>query len=273
MMNDLPLVFQSLARADAAAGLWRIARRLLWVAEARRQRRLARWMDEICVLSDATAAQGRRFYGRDARVIRSGVDVAKAAAPVVRASKIPVILTVGILFRYRRFEDLLDAAARLRAQGRRFRVRLVGSDRFDPGYARDLEARAASLGVTDLVTFEGEVSEEVLAAAYREADLFVFTSSQTWGLAVFEAMAAGLPVVVSSAAGAAEVLRDGVTGCVVPGGDPEALAQGLAHLLDDPALRERMARAGADYVRTEHSWDAYAKRMLRTFRPEASRAA
>lgn len=274
MLNDLPLPFQSLARADAARGIGRWLRRAVWALEAARERRLVRWVDEICVLDEAKAEQVRRYYRREARVIRSGADLDQfASAPAPRDYAVPVILAVGILFRYRRYEDLLDAAARLRARGRRARVRIIGSPQFDPAYARDLAARARALGLADDVAFEGAVDEATLRRAYAEADVFVFASSQTWGLAVFEAMAAGLPVVVSRAAGAAEVLRDGETALLVPGGDPDALARAIARLIDDPGLRARIGAAGTAYVRAELTWEAYARRMLAVFAPADLQAA
>jgi len=81
----------------------------------------------------------------------------------------------------------------------------------------------------------------ILAAA----DAFVLSSrSESFGLAVVEAMAAGLPVVVSDLPAFRELLADGREGLKVPPGDPEALAGAIARVLDDAALRKALAAAG-----------------------------
>src|SRR5262249_2640282 len=81
---------------------------------------------------------------------------------------------------------------------------------------------------------------------YAAADVFVFpTFYDSFGLVATEAMASGLPVVCSAAAGAAELIEDGVNGLIVndPWGDSTALADALGRLVDDPALRQRLGDA------------------------------
>jgi glycosyltransferase involved in cell wall biosynthesis len=111
----------------------------------------------------------------------------------------------------------------------------------------ELEAKALSLGLADVVTFAGIRSDvpQILAAL----DVFVLPS--LWeGMpnAILEAMAAGLPVVATAVGGTPEVVADGKTGLLVPSHNPAAMAEAMERLLRSPDLRHRMGQAGREQV-------------------------
>lgn len=105
--------------------------------------------------------------------------------------------------------------------------------------------RAAQRGVAERVLVESHPRSE-LAAVYREADAFLFTSEwdEPFGLTPIEAMACSVPVVGTATGGSAEFLIDGVTCVRYPPGDPSALAAAVGRLAADPALRARLVRGG-----------------------------
>jgi len=134
---------------------------------------------------------------------------------------------------------LLEALARLAAEGGRPAFLLLAGA--GPDEAR-LREQARALGLEESVRFGGLLEDP--REAYRAADLLVQPS--LWeGMpnAVLEAMAQGTPAVASSVGGVPEVVRDAVTGLLVPPGDPAALATAVARLRDDEALRASMGRA------------------------------
>jgi glycosyltransferase involved in cell wall biosynthesis len=89
-----------------------------------------------------------------------------------------------------------------------------------------------------------------LSALYASADVFVFPSiTDTLGQVVMEAQASGLPVLVSDRGGPREVVRDGVTGCVLPAGDADAWCGAIVGLVRDHARRKRMGEAAAEFIR------------------------
>lgn len=93
--------------------------------------------------------------------------------------------------------------------------------------------------------FTGFLAGDELAAAYASGDVFAFPSdSETLGFAALEAMAAGVAVVAARAGGIPHIVHDGVNGRLVEPGDADALAQGIAALLDDPPRRRAMAARG-----------------------------
>lgn len=106
-----------------------------------------------------------------------------------------------------------------------------------------LEARAAALGLGPRVRFLGQRDDK--ERLLEACDVFCLPSRQEGlGVAALEAMAAGRAVVASRVGGLAEAVEHERSGLLVPPGDPRALARALARLLDDPALRERLAAHG-----------------------------
>jgi glycosyltransferase involved in cell wall biosynthesis len=112
------------------------------------------------------------------------------------------------------------------------------------------------------VEYVGKVQHHQLAAQYHEADVFVLPSlSEGMGLVVLEAMATGLPVVVTRESGYEGVVRDGIEGFIVPARDPEAIARKIQLLADNGDLRVRMGRAARRRAE-EFSWQRYERRFV-----------
>lgn len=135
--------------------------------------------------------------------------------------------------RWKGLHVLIDALPRLRERLPQVRLEVVGEgDDMVP-----LQKRAAELGVADIVCWAGRVDHHELPAHYRRAGVTVLpslTESESFGMALAEAMACGCPVVGSAVGGIPFVVRDGVDGRLVPPGDAAALADALAGVLTDP---------------------------------------
>ena len=122
------------------------------------------------------------------------------------------------------------------------------------GYALDLLRRASGRH-----RYLGFVPHARLQEVYRQADVFVFPSLAEGGVyVIYEALACGLPCIVSDRAGSA--VRDGIEGFVVPAGDTAMLAERIARLRDDETLRRRMSLAAR--LRAERfSWPEFYRRI------------
>jgi glycosyltransferase involved in cell wall biosynthesis len=108
-----------------------------------------------------------------------------------------------------------------------------------------METMARELGVADHVEFLGRVEDARLVNLFRAADLYVTpTRYEGFGLTLLEAMAAGCPVVASDIPVVNEIIRHGENGWLAPPNDPDALAQAITCLLDDPELRRRLVAGG-----------------------------
>jgi glycosyltransferase involved in cell wall biosynthesis len=101
---------------------------------------------------------------------------------------------------------------------------------------------------------------------YRRAGIFCLPSVQEgFGIVFLEAMAAGLPIVATSAAAVPEVVPHGLAGTLTPPGDITALADALAELLASPALRARLGSYGREHV-SRYDWDSVADQFLEAVR-------
>ena len=148
----------------------------------------------------------------------------------------------------------------------RSRLILVGSDRSCPRYYAMLRMLAARLGLTN-VCFEGFVTESWLAACYEVADLFVCTSRhEGFCLPLVEAMARETPVIARDAGGMPEVLGD--AGVLYDDASPPVLAELMARVLTEGALRDRVLAAQARRLTQIRAQDL-AARCRRLFVPAA----
>jgi glycosyltransferase involved in cell wall biosynthesis len=123
----------------------------------------------------------------------------------------------------------------------------------------ELEAFAAEQGVADRVRFLGDRGD--VRELLRGFDLLAMSSrTEGYSVVLVEASAVGLPIVATRVGGNAEIVRDGVSGLIVPPSDPAALAAGMRALLDDTARATRMGEAGRAWALGEGSVETMAKR-------------
>lgn len=177
--------------------------------------------------------------------IRAHADGRKAALRAAFRSRLDipadavVVLYLGRLEPHKGIDDLLQAYARAAPERPDLYLLIVG----DGSLRSDIEAAAAA---SRTISYAGRLSGEDVWDAYCAADIFVLPSrEEPWGLVVNEAMAAGLPVIVTDRVGCADdIVRDNVTGLVVPADAPRSLAEAIARLADSPSLRQTMGQAG-----------------------------
>ncbi len=142
-------------------------------------------------------------------------------------------------------EYLLEAMSLLAGRGRRFHLLMVGDGALRPQY----EARCRQPDLAGRVTFLGRRQD--VAAILGACGIFVTAAvREGFGLAVCEAGAAGLPVIATDIPGLDGVIQHGVDGLLVPPRAPEALAQAVERLLDDPLGAQTLARTLEQKVRT-----------------------
>ncbi|OGT93968.1 MAG: hypothetical protein A2083_05715 [Gemmatimonadetes bacterium GWC2_71_9] len=172
------------------------------------------------------------------------------SAPEVRR----VILHVGNCEPRKNVEAAILALGLLRRRGADAVLVQIGG-RFTHAHHAAIDAA----GVEGFVRQEPQVDEAALVAAYYAADALVLPSTyEGFGLPALEAQAAGLPVVTSGAGGLAEAAGD--ASVTVEGANPPALADALALVLTDPALRAGLIERGSRRAHS-HTWDAAAAKV------------
>jgi glycosyltransferase involved in cell wall biosynthesis len=173
----------------------------------------------------------------------------------------PEILYVGRFDPYKELVTLVEAFAQLRNAGLRARLRVIGPP--DDRYPEPHE-RARALGLDDVISWSGYLSDEELRAAYQRASVFVLPSSyEGFGLPVLEAMACGTPVVCSNATSLPEVAGDAAL--LVEPGRAEPLAEAIRRVLTDQTLAEDLRKRGLHQARA-FTWKRAAQETVEVYR-------
>ncbi len=213
-------------------------------------------------------------YGTTARLVyRAGVDATVAISGAVHAESLGyglprlTAITNGIdldafppaerrgegglvrLIQTARFmpekgqDVLIDALAHLVAAGHDVHLTLAGPMPREDAFLAGLHRQVATHGLTERVSFvHGRTDVAALLAA---CDIYVLPSREEgFGLGLVEAMASGLPVVATATGGPREIVAHGTNGLLVPIEDAAAMAEALAHLIQDRPLADRLAAAG-----------------------------
>lgn len=246
------LAFAETARA-VERDLLRAADRVVTVSS-----RLERWLVELGV--DPVRVT----------VLRNGVDAARfdrggaernPMRECLEAGDGSLIGFLGSLRPWHDVQTLIEAVARLRRDGRSVKLVVIGD-----GPHKGVLAGAAREAGVDAV-FTGAVPHErvpahlaaldVAVAPYGPSEDFYFSP-----LKLVEYLAAELPVVAADIGDLRHCVRPGETGWLYPPGDVDALTEAMRVALDDELAARRIARAGHEHARTEHSWEANAERLV-----------
>lgn len=174
----------------------------------------------------------------------------------------PLLVFVGRLEHQKGAQDAIAAVASMADRRPAPHLVLVG----DGARRDDLLDQARRQQVSHRVHLVGRRSDADVAALLGAADAALVPSRyEPFGIVALEAMAAGAPVVVTTAGGLDEIVVDGVSGLVVPPADAAALARAIATLLDDPAQARTLRDAAEHRVHEHYTWDSIAAQTARIY--------
>ncbi|GAB3268382.1 glycosyltransferase family 4 protein [Sinomonas notoginsengisoli] len=227
----------------------------------------------VLVPSEFAARRLAERYGRPPHVARPGVVRVPEAVGSFTVGAPPHILCLAALLPGKGQLRLVHALAAVR--DRPWTATLAGYDGADPAYARSLRDTVAKLALAERVRVPGELRGDALEAEWARTDLTVLASeSETFGLAVAESLARGIPAVVAGGTGAVEALGLSLVGGLGPAGavagpagdgqqglgDP--LARELAGWLDEAAVRARWRAAALAARPLLPGWEATGRAVL-----------
>ena len=189
-------------------------------------RGLARYLEDV-----------EGFDGESFEIVHYGIEPDGAPSPYSRAA--PRLLCVGRLIPIKGHIVLLRAFAAARKELPELELEIAGRGPLEPA----LRALARELGVADAVRFLGHVIP--IQGAIEQATVVVVPSmGEGFGMVALEAMERARPVIAASIGGLGEIVRDGVTGVLVPPGEAEPLAEAIVRVASDPDLARTMGEAG-----------------------------
>ena len=248
--------------------------RLLFTSAAqRRHTGFTKWLIRQQDALVATSDKAARYLDRPATVVMHGVDTAVFQPPADKAALRrelgldPDAVLIGCFGRVRAQKgvDLLVRAG-LRLLPDRPRVQIVFTGRITPdnrAFADELLKEIRSAGLEGRIRFLGELPWDQVVRHYQALDLFAAPARwEGFGLTPLEAMACGVPAVAARVGAYETLIRDGVTGSLVPPDDLDALTDALRLWLDDDAARAAAGRAARDHVATNHAIEGEARALL-----------
>ncbi|GAA3345327.1 glycosyltransferase family 4 protein [Amorphoplanes nipponensis] len=236
-----------------------------WYGFTRMQRQVAGRLPGVLTVSGASRdeiVEHLRVPAERITTVPIGTDPDRFA-PDPAVPRIPgqIVTTASSDVPLKGLEYLVEAVAKVRT-GRPATLVVIGEAK--PRRVKDLHERFGAA----TVRFTGRLSEDNLIHTLRSSQIAVVPSLfEGFSLPVVEAMACGLPVIATTAGALPEVAGpDGVAARLVPPADAEAIAESLRELLDDPAQRERLGRAGRERVEQQFTWARCAERTADSYR-------
>ncbi len=200
-------------------------------------------------------------------VVGSGIEASELPRRSVAADHPFTVLFLGNLIREKGVFVLLDAAPKIIAAHPHVQFIFAGdwlaeSDRLDA------ERKIQGLGIQKHISFAGVVWGERKAQLLVDADAFAYPTyypMEAHPLVIVEALEAGLPVVTTRWAAIPEIIEDGVNGLLVKTQDADDLAEKIAQVIRDSALRERISRANRRRFEDFYTHEHYGNRMIDVF--------
>ena len=259
---DRRIAFGSSRDAMQRYATWR------WYSFLPTQLKVSRKLDRIMTVSEASRQDVSREYGVDParmRVVGNGIDLdVFRPLPGIERDPMQLITTLSSDAPLKGFRYLLDALFELRPRYPALKLKVIG----EPGLKTDTKKRISRLGLEDTVEFTGRVEAAEIARAYAHSSIALVPSLyEGFGFPAGEAMACEVPVVSTSAGALPEVVGAGNrTGVLVPPRNGPALARAIAELLDDPARRLQLGKAGRDRVLSNFTWRRAAERTAEVYR-------
>ncbi len=223
--------------------------------------------DFICCISHFARSQLMKLSPYDhwskLEVSRLGVDPQVfSPRPFNPEPGIFEIICVGRLTPAKGQHILIEAVARLRDQGRRLQLRLVG----DGEDRASLERQSRRLELENHIIFEGAVNQDRIRELYARADAFAIPSfAEGIPVVLMEAMAMEIPCVTTRITGIPELIEHGRDGLLTAPSDVGGLADAIAKLMDDPQLRQRLGKNGRQRVLRDYDLSINVERLAGIF--------
>lgn len=228
---------------------------------------LINFVDVITVNVSKNKERIKKHFNRTAKVFYCGTDVDEKWIQhnkILNKKNINLIST-GVFFPYRNYETLIKVVESLLQKGTECYLNIIGSTDRNKDYSRKIQMMIENKNLEKNIRILGQLDELNFNKVYDKSDIFLFINiDQSWGLAVFEAMARGLPVIVSESVGAVELLKDKENAFIVNPVDIEEITNVIEFLKDDK-IYQKISDNAICSVKS-FTWDKlYSSKMLNIF--------
>jgi glycosyltransferase involved in cell wall biosynthesis len=208
------------------------------------------------------------FSGTDVEAIsvkkNSGTNSSVASG--ARRKRMVHIGLIGRISPWKGQHIFIRAASLLHSRFPNVRFQIIGAPLFsEREYEREMHQLRAELGVKEVVEFVGFVEDISARIAALDMVVHASTTGEPFGQVIVEGMAAEKAVVATRGGGVLEIVEDGVTGLLVPMGDPEAMAKGIEYLLINPKEAQQMGKRGRERVLKHFSIERTVEKVAQVY--------
>lgn len=232
-------------------------------------RLVAKCVNEITVNVTKNAERVKQCLNGDAKVFYCGVDVNESLEQHtynIKENSVK-ILSSGVFFPYRNYETLVAVVENLKNKNVNVHLDVIGAVDRAPAYSEKIINSVKEKQLENEITIWGQVDDAKYTELHNGADMFAFINiNQSWGLAVFEAMSCGLPVIVSESVGAIELLHNDIDAIIVDPENVEEVSDVVLKLMNDKDYYNKISQNACNAVK-EFTWDKlYSERVLDLFK-------
>jgi glycosyltransferase involved in cell wall biosynthesis len=226
----------------------------------------------LIATSPIVAREVAEVAGRAPQIVPYWITLPATETVDARVHSAIHLLAVGRLIERKGYEYLIRALPLLPPE-LDARITIVGK-----GQERErLQALSRDLGIESRVEWIDYASDAELARLYSSCSIFVHASivdrtgdTESVGMVLLEAMSHARPIVATNVGGIPDVIRDGVTGLLVPEKNPHALADAIARLARDPELARRLGAAARADIQAQADWDKSVDQIVRIYAGESA---
>ena len=216
----------------------------------------------------------KKYLNREAIVVYAGADIEsfQKIRPYRQyhySNKELRLLSVGVIFPHRRYEDLIEATRLLSNEQSEIKTIIIGKP-LAKKYYKELLKQANKDELGKNIQFIEYLNQKDLLRHYQEAGIFIFINDGfTWGISVFEAVAAGLPVIITNNIGAADIIKNNETGWIVQPKNPIEVAEAVKDIINNPGKTKKICERACQEINELLSWKSYTLRMLKLIKHES----
>ena len=220
--------------------------------------------DVVCSTSEAMSEIiNKNFSKSTIHIIPFGVDI-DLFLPTSTNPKVFTVGTIKSIEDHNGIDCLLDAASILvnKYNEKRIQYLIVGKG----SLLEEMKQKATKLKLDDFVTFSGEINYNKIVEYHQMLSIFIAMSTrESFGVAILEAAACGIPSITSDIGGLPEVNQNGVTGLIIKPNDSKKLAESIIKLFEDYDYRNRLGKQARYRVEKYFNWNNNVKKMINIY--------
>lgn len=224
-------------------------------------------VDEFAVYDSTNKKLVEQKIKRNSTIVFAGADLEKFKTIFRKRTFLNkneyTLISVGVFFPHRRHEDLISAIALLKKENIKIKALIIGRQDQDQKYSNKIISQISNLGLEDEVKCIQTVSDSEMLSLYENSDIFCFVNNgHTWGISVFEAIAAGLPVIITDNVGAADIIKNEVSGFIVKPCNPQEIATAIKKIISNNDKTNSIIQTAYNTTGKIVSWESFSKRIL-----------